>query len=230
MFRTATEDRGSSRVRDGSRARRSSSIAILPTWIRVRLVSEYYERALSAEWHRQMLVHQLPRLAALLPDARVADRHVDALAVLHLRREVHRNGRPRDVTVARHLKLLARSQRRGRGVVQQILVDAEFVFLPALVGERREVVEDQAIVLCIEFRGIRGVPGTPRGAIVLNQLAKRRRVAGFLLSTRSGKGQHPSEQGQQHINRPVVTRTSLATMSQRIREHEHLALELSALP
>src|SRR5215469_11191593 len=64
----------------------------------------------------------------------------------------------------------------------------EFVFLPALVGGRRQVVEDQPIVLCIEFRGIRGVPGTPRGAIVLNQLAKRRRVAGFLLSTRSGKG------------------------------------------
>src|SRR5215831_15544318 len=136
--------------------------------------SEYYERALSAEWHRQMLVHQQPRLAALLPDARVADRHVDALAVLHLRREVHRNTRPRDVTVARHLELLARSQRRGRGVVQQILVDAEFVFLPALVGERREVVKDQAIVLCIEFRGIRGVPGTPRSPQSTRETSPRR--------------------------------------------------------
>src|SRR6516162_2097324 len=191
--------------------------------IKMKLDSEYYERALSAERHRQMLMHQYPRLAALLPNTCVADRHVDVFPVFHLRREVHRHGRPRDVAVPCYLQLLTRRQRSGRGVVKQVLMNSRLIFFPALIGERGEIVEDQSIVLGVELAGVRGVAGTPRGAVVINQLSKRRFVAGLLLSPRSGKRQQSSKQGKQNVNGPVETRASLATVRQRIPGHEHLA-------
>src|SRR5215469_15577543 len=109
--------------------------------IEMKLDSEYYER------HREMLMHQDPRLAALFPNTCVADRHVDVFSIFHLRREVHRHGRPRDVAVPRYPQLLTRRQRCGRSVVKQILMNTRLIFFPALVGERGEVVEDQSIAL-----------------------------------------------------------------------------------
>jgi len=59
------------------------------------------------------------------------------------------------------------------GIIQQRLFYARHVFLPAVIGERCHVVENQAIVLSVEFRGVIGISAAPRGAVIINQFTKR---------------------------------------------------------
>src|ERR1700741_3567748 len=171
---------------------------------------------LIADGNREMLVDPHPGFAPFLPDTCIARRRIDAFAVLHFGGDVHGDSRPGYIAVAGDLEFLAGSERSRRGVVEKILVNAGLVFFPALVGERREVVEGQAIILGIKFSGVRGAAGTPRGAVVVDQLVEGGLIAGVLLSASAGKGQQSPEKGKQNIDRPVATRASVTRTSQRI--------------
>src|SRR6185369_698620 len=118
---------------------------------------------------------------------------------------MHGHGGPRDHTAAHYAQILARREFFHGRVVEELLLYSIVVLVPAAVGERCEVVEDQAIFLGIEPGGCVGVAGAPGGAIVIDQLAEFGIVGGLLLCSRADKGQHRARKGHGHIEQPAPT-------------------------
>ena len=98
-------------------------------------------------------------------------------------------------------------------------MDAGSIFFPAIVGERSDIVEDEAVVFGVELGGVGNVAGTPGGAIVVNELAEGGVVGGFLLGAGAGEGEQASEEGDQDVEDPVMARSDNARMNGRVHRH-----------
>jgi len=142
-----------------------------------------------------MFVDEEPGGTALFPDAGVANGSVDGFAVLHFGGEMHGDGGPGDVAVASNLEFLASGQREGFDVIEEFLADPSVVFFPAVVGEGRNIVEDQAVVLGVEFGGVGGIAGTPSGTIVVDEFTEGGGIGGFLLGAGAGEGKQAAKKG-----------------------------------
>src|SRR6267142_2779392 len=65
---------------------------------------------------------------------------------------MHWHGRPRDHSAPRHPQVFASRQLDALGGVQKLFLDAVMIFLPAMVGERGDIVENEAVLLCVKLR------------------------------------------------------------------------------
>src|SRR6266571_8676690 len=74
-----------------------------------------------------------------------------------------------------------------------------------MVGKRRHVVENQAIVLGVELRRSIRSSRAPRRAILIDQLAKRCVIGGFLLCACPHERQQSTSERQGHIEKPAPT-------------------------
>ena len=166
-----------------------------------------------------MFVNEEPGGAAFLPDAGVADLDVDGLAILGFFKEVHGDGHPGDVAVAGDFQFFSGGEGDTRGGFEEFLLDARGVFLPAIVGEGRNIVKDEAIVLGVELGGVGDVAGAPGGTIVVNQFAEGGIVGGFLLGASARKGKQAAEEGDEDVEDPVMARSVHTRARGRLQRH-----------
>src|ERR1700675_4669751 len=104
---------------------------------------------------------------------------------------MHRDNGPGDHAGAGDLQVLAGRELDLRGVVQKFFLHPGFVVLPAVVGERSDIEENQAAVLGVELRGsVRG-SGAPSSAKAVDQFPEGSVIGGFLLRASANK----SDQG-----------------------------------
>src|SRR5437867_1427648 len=72
-----------------------------------------------------------------------------------------------------------------------------------MVGKRRHVVENQAIVLGVELRRSIRASRAPRRAILVDQLAERCVIGSFLLCACPHERQQSASERQGHIEKPA---------------------------
>src|SRR3981081_2279230 len=109
-------------------------------------------------------MHEKPVRTALLPNTCVADRCFYALAVFRFFRKMHRDGSPSQRAAPHNLQIFVRGQAPADHVREKFLLHSVVIFLPAMIGERSQIVEYESIVLGIELGGSFCIPRTPRGA------------------------------------------------------------------
>src|SRR5208283_2315003 len=119
---------------------------------------------------------------------------------------MHGDGEPSDVAMTRDLEFLTGGESEAGGGLEEFLLDTWGVFFPAFVGEGRDIVEDQAIVLGVELGGAGEVAGTPSGTIVVDEFAEGGGIGGLLLGASAGEGQQAAEKGDEDVEDPVMTR------------------------
>src|SRR6266851_429363 len=74
---------------------------------------------------------------------------------------MHRDDGPRDHAAARHSQVLPCRQLDLRSIIQKLFLHSVVKFLPAVVRERGDIVENEAAVLGIEFSGSFRIPRAP---------------------------------------------------------------------
>src|ERR1700675_2796814 len=102
---------------------------------------------------------------------------------------MHGYRRPGDHSAAGHLQILTRRQLDLRSIIQKFLLRSVVIFLPSVVGEGSDIVENEAIVLRIELRRSFRISRAPRHTKSVDELAKRGVVGGLLLRPRSDESQ-----------------------------------------
>src|SRR5229473_4910944 len=116
---------------------------------------------------------------------------------------MHRDDGPRDHAAARHSQVLARRQLDLRSIIQKLFLHSVVKFLPAVVRERSDIVENEAAILGIEFSGGFRIPRAPSRAEVVDELAEGSVVRGLLLRPGSYEGQQGADDRQHHIQHPT---------------------------
>src|SRR6266849_2152406 len=118
---------------------------------------------------------------------------------------MHWHGRPRDHSAPRHSQFFACCQLDALRRLQKLLLDAVLIFLPAMVGERGDIVENKAVILRVELCRRFRVSSAPCGAKTVDEPAKRGVIAGFLLRAGPNERQHRSRQRHGHVESPPPT-------------------------
>ncbi len=116
---------------------------------------------------------------------------------------MHRHCRPRHSPMPPHLQIFSCAQRHARRAIQEFFLYAFVVFLPAMIGKRSKVVENQPVFLRIKLRGTIRISRAPCGAILVDQFAKSGFIRGFLLRTSSDKCQQSTRERQRNIKNPA---------------------------
>src|SRR6266498_4390309 len=133
----------------------------------------------------EVLVDDEPLSAAVLPDHGVPAVELEGLALLHVRRQVHRASRPGDLSVARDLQIIVDVElERGRSVEEELLGSLA-VSGPPVVLQRSGVVEDEAGVVRVEGGSVLGLETLPRG-VHLRVQGLEVRFRGLRLGRRGG--------------------------------------------
>src|SRR5260370_35586796 len=94
---------------------------------------------------------------------------------------MHRYDRPGDHPAASHLQVLTRRQFNLRSIIQKLFQHSVVILLPAVVREGSYVVENEAIVFCVELSWRLCRSRAPSYAKAVDEFAKRGIVRGFLL-------------------------------------------------
>src|SRR5438045_6562746 len=94
---------------------------------------------------------------------------------------MHRNDGPGDHAPAVHLQILTGGQLDLRSILQKLLLHSVVKFLPAVVRKGSDIVENQVVVLCVEFRRSLRRSRAPSRAKVVDELAEVGFVGGLLL-------------------------------------------------
>src|SRR6266852_2244298 len=94
---------------------------------------------------------------------------------------MHRYNGPGNHAAASHLQVLTRRQLDLRGVIQKLLLHSVVIFLPTVVCEGSDIVENETIVLGIELRRSLRRPRAPRRAKTVDEFAEHGVVRGVLL-------------------------------------------------
>src|ERR1700755_1418792 len=119
-------------------------------------------------------MYEKPVSSALLPNSGVSDLYFRRLSVLCLLGKMHWDGGPRNCAATRNFQIFARGEAFAFHIRGKLLLHSLVLFLPAMVGKGSQVVKNEHVLLGIKLRwGIR-IAGTPRRAVVINQLAKDR--------------------------------------------------------
>src|SRR5438445_6480850 len=152
-----------------------------------------------------MLVDEEPARSALFPNSRVTNFGFDGFSVFRFHGKVHGDGGPGDGAAARDFQIFAGSERSGGDVVEEIFLDAFSVFLPIVIGEGREIVEDAASILRVKLGRLVGIAAAPGGAIVVGELAESSLIAGLLLGASADEGEKRAEEGETDVEKPAPT-------------------------
>src|SRR5262249_48751308 len=126
-----------------------------------------------------------------------------SFAVLCFFCEMHGNGCPCDGTAASDLQIFARGERTGNHVGEKILLHAFAVLLPTVVGEGRDVVEDEASILGVKLRGFVRVEGAPGGTVVVDELAEVGGVRSLLLCACADERKQRANERESDVKKPA---------------------------
>src|SRR5216684_6473572 len=126
---------------------------------------------------------------------------------------MHWHGRPRDHPAPRYFQLFACGELDALRRLQKLFLDAVMIFLPAMIGERGDIVENEAVLLRIKLRRRFRVSSAPCGAITVGELAKHGVIAGLLLRAGTNERQHRARQRRGYVQQPAPT---LATIGDSI--------------
>src|SRR5260370_8049374 len=98
---------------------------------------------------------------------------------------------PRDRAAASPLQVLPCRQLDFRRIIQEFFLHPVVKFLPAVVREGRDVIENQAAVLGVELRRPLRVPSAPSRAEPLDALPKPPPARRLLLPPSANQPHHP---------------------------------------
>ena len=115
---------------------------------------------------------------------------------------MHRNDGPGDHAAAVHLQILTGGQLDLRSILQKLLLHSVVKFLPAVVRKGSDIVENQVVVLCVEFLRSLRRSRAPSRAKVVDELAEVGFVGGLLLRPGPNESQQCTDYGQPHIQQP----------------------------
>src|SRR5262249_50783848 len=90
------------------------------------------------------------------------------------------------------------------GALEEFLLDALVIFLPAAIGEGSHVVVNEAIILSVKLGGCVGVACAPGGAVIVHELSEGGIVGELLLSSCSDKCEQCADQRQCDIKTPMA--------------------------
>src|SRR5713226_4715238 len=116
---------------------------------------------------------------------------------------MHRHDGPRDHAAASHFQLLTRRQLNFRGIIQKFFLYSVVIFLPTVVREGSDIVENEAVVLGVELRRSLRISGAPRRAKAVDESAERSVIRGLLLCPGSNESQQGANDRQPHIQHPA---------------------------
>jgi len=151
-------------------------------------------------------VNQQPVRPALFPYSGVADFRFGTLAVLGPFRKMHRHRRPCNRAAPANLQVLAGGKTSSRHVGKNFLLDAVVIFLPSMIREWSNVVENQTILLGVKLCRSVGVQRTSSRAVRIDQRLKRCFVRSLLLRARQQRSAAPL---QKPSPRTIATATAL---------------------
>src|SRR6266850_8367504 len=103
---------------------------------------------------------------------------------------MHGYCRPCDHSAPRYLQVLASCQLDALRRLQKLFLDAVLIFLPAVVGERGNIVENEAVLLRVKLRRRFHISSAPCGAITIDEPPESGVIAGLLLRAGTNKRQH----------------------------------------
>src|SRR6266851_4290803 len=116
---------------------------------------------------------------------------------------MHRHNRPGDHSAASHLQLLARRQSDLRGVIQKFLLHSVVKFLPPVVREGCNIVENQPVILGVELRRSLRRPRAPSCTKTVDEFTERSVVRGLLLRPGTNESQQGADDRQRYIQQPA---------------------------
>src|SRR5216684_4016381 len=119
---------------------------------------------------------------------------------------MHRHNRPGDHSAASHLQLLARRQSDLRGVIQKFLLHSVVKFLPPVVREGCNIVENQPVILGVELRRSLRRPRAPSCTKTVDEFTERSVVRGLLLRPGANESQQGADDRQRYIQQPAPSR------------------------
>src|SRR5882724_11183685 len=134
-------------VRSETSRRFANSAAVMRRWTckssmmetsRSALISRPQIGLLQGRGH--VLVDDQPLPTALFPDRRVTNIQLHGFTVLHLRRQMTGYGGPDDIPAPVDLKIVFRRQGAARHCIEKVLLHTDFVFIPAVIFQRGDVV------------------------------------------------------------------------------------------
>src|SRR5947209_9294603 len=110
-------------------------------------------------------MYEKPVCSALLPNTGVADLRFCGLAVFRFLRIAHRDSGPSQRTTPADMQIFAADEAPARSVGRQLALHSRVIFLPSVIGERRQIVKDQAVILSVELCRCFRAAAAPRSAI-----------------------------------------------------------------
>src|SRR5712692_7894110 len=116
---------------------------------------------------------------------------------------MHRHNSPGDHAAASHLQVLTRRQLDFRGIFQEFLLHCIVKFLPTVVREGCNIVENQVTVLGVELRRSLRRSSAPSRAKTVDEFAERGVVCGLLLRPGANESQQRAEDSQRYIKQPA---------------------------
>src|SRR6266852_1458771 len=119
---------------------------------------------------------------------------------------MHWHNRPGDHSAASHLQLLARRQSDLRGVIQKFLLHSVVKFLPPVVREGCNIVENQPVILGVELRRSLRRPRAPSCTKTVDEFTERSVVRGLLLCPGANESQQGADDRQRYIQQPAPSR------------------------
>src|SRR5438132_8459667 len=103
---------------------------------------------------------------------------------------MHRNDGPGDHVAAVHFQILTGGQLDLRSILQKLLLHSVVKFLPAVVRKGSDIVENQVVVLCVEFRRSLRRSRAPSRAKAIDQLAEVSSAVAFFFARAPTEGRH----------------------------------------
>src|SRR5260370_33704886 len=95
-------------------------------------------------------MHEKPVCSALLPDTGVTDLCFHSLTVPCFFGEMHGDGGPGQCAAPGNLQISSRQQASAGHVREQFSSYSVVILLPAVIRERSQIVEDEAVILGVD--------------------------------------------------------------------------------
>src|SRR6267143_7154014 len=118
---------------------------------------------------------------------------------------MHRHNGPGDDAASGHLQILASRQLDLQGIIQKFFLHRVVKFLPTVVSEGGDIVENEAIVLGVEFSRSLRRTRAPSLARTVDELAECGVVGGFLLRPSTNERQQCTDYRQRYVQQPAPT-------------------------
>src|SRR5260370_17026168 len=126
---------------------------------------------------------------------------------------MHRHSRRGHHSAVCRLQLLARRQSDLRGVIQKFLLHSVVKFLPPVVREGCNIVENKPVILGVELRRSLRRPRAPSCTKTVDEFTERSVVRGLLLRPGTNESQQGADDRQRYIQQPPPPRAIFANAS-----------------